>query len=61
MPYRFRGPRSSIRAAYAPNSATMPAQPNDAPPSTFRRTLVRVIAMQLFALFLLALLQLRYN
>lgn len=31
------------------------------PTSQFRRTLVRVMSMQLFALLLLALIQLRYN
>lgn len=65
MPYRICGPHPSIRADSTPCKhpllMTDPRPDAPAPTSQFRRTLIKVMSMQLFTLLLLALIQLRYN
>ena len=57
--YRFHGPGHSIRADW---TRAMADQANNAETAAhFRRTLVRVMSVQLVSLALLALLQLRYG
>lgn len=62
MPYRICGPYSSIRAnsLHGKRRCSMTDQ-DTAPQSQFRRTLIRVMSMQLATLLVLALIQYRYN
>ena len=60
--YRFSGPYSSIRAIslHCKHRCSMTDQ-DIAPQSQFRRTLSKVMSMQLATLLVLALIQYRYN
>ncbi len=63
--YRFDVPHASIRADSTPCKhlllMTDPTSDAPAPTSQFRRTLIKVMSMQLFTLLVLALIQLRYS
>ena len=50
-----------VSAPSEPPARTIMAHPPGDGPSRFKQTFVRVMIMQLFALLLLALLQLRYS